>query len=90
MLTPLEEKGFRKDLKLMSKRSKDISKLKEIILKLLAKEPLPAKNRNHALSGQYKGFLECHIEPDWLLIYRLTETSLILVRTGTHSDLFAK
>lgn len=90
MLTPKEEKGFRKDLKLMVRRSKNIEKLKEIILKLLAGEPLPSKNRNHALGGKYKGFLECHIEPDWLLIYRLTSTDLILVRTGTHSDLFAK
>jgi mRNA interferase YafQ len=84
MLTPLEEKGFRKDIKLMQKRLKNLEKLKDIIRKLAKKEHLPIKNRNHALSGNYKGFMECHIEPDWLLIYRVTATELILVRTGTH------
>ncbi len=88
MLTPQEENGFRRDLKLMRKRSKDIEKLKSIVHKLVLKEPLPAKNYNHQLIGKYKGFYECHIEPDWLLIYRITSTNLILVRTGTHSDLF--
>ncbi len=90
MLILKEEKGFRKDFKLMRKRSKDIEKLKNIVSKLVSKEPLPTKNRNHALTGNYKGFFECHIEPDWLLIYKITETSLILIRTGTHSDLFGK
>ena len=88
MLTPQEENGFRRDLKLMRKRSKDIEKLKSIVRKLVIQEPLPAKNYNHQLIGKYKGFYECHIEPDWLLIYRITSTNLILVRTGTHSDLF--
>jgi mRNA interferase YafQ len=88
MLIPQEENGFRKDIKLMQKRGKNLEKLKSIICKLIAKEPLPAKNRNHQLIGKYKGFLECHIEPDWLLIYRTTSKNLILVRTGTHSDLF--
>jgi len=49
---------------------------------------LPPKNRDHNLSGNYSGFKECHIEPDWLLIYRITEIELILIRTGTHADLF--
>jgi mRNA interferase YafQ len=88
MLIVQEENGFRKDLKLMKKRGKNINKLKEIVLKLIAKENLPEKNRNHQLTGNYKGFSECHIEPDWLLIYRATSQNLILVRTGTHSDLF--
>jgi len=74
----------------MCKRSKNIEKLKYIVSKLASREPLPIKNRNHALSGGYKGFWECHIEPDWLLIYRTTEINLVLVRTGTHSDLFGK
>lgn len=90
MLIPQEEKGFRKDLKLMRRRSKDIEKLKDIVLKLASKETLPPQNRNHTLSGNYKGCSECHIESDWLLIYRITETNLILIRTGTHSDLFGK
>lgn len=90
MLTLQEEKNFRKDLKRMRKRSKDIEKLKDIVNKLALKEELPVKNRNHNLSGNYKGFSKCHIEPDWLLIYRQTTTNLILVRIGTHSDLFIK
>lgn len=88
MLIPQEERGFRKDLKLMKRRSKDIDKLKAIVQKLLASETLPPKYRNHALIGDYKGFYECHIEPDWLLIYKIDNNYLILVRTGTHSDLF--
>lgn len=88
MLTPQEEKGFRKDLKLMKKRGKNIYKLQDIILRMVAQQPLPAKSRNHTLIGEYKGCFECHIEPDWLLIYRINKTNLILIRTGTHSDLF--
>lgn len=88
MLTIYEEKKFKKDLKLMLKRSKDLEKLKNIIRKLINQEKLPSKNREHNLSGDYQGFKECHIEPDWLLIYRINEEELILVRTGTHSDLF--
>ena len=90
MLILQEEKGFKKDLKLMQRRSKDIEKIKIIVRKLSAKETLPPKYRNHVLSGNYKGFCECHVEPDWLLIYKITKTNLILVRTGTHSDLFGK
>ena len=88
MLIPQEENGFKKDLKLMKKRGKNIEKLKEIVRKLASKELLPEKNKNHQLTGNYKGFGECHIEPDWLLIYRITNKNLILVRTGSHSDLF--
>ena len=81
---------YLKDLKLARKRGLDESKLNEIILKLLSGEELPLKNHDHALHGNYKGFRECHISPDWLLIYSREETIKIvtLVRTGTHSDLF--
>lgn len=81
---------YLKDLKLARKRLFDEQKLNEIIHKLVSDEPLPAKNRDHALTGQYKGYRECHITPDWLLIYARKETIQIvsLVRTGTHSDLF--
>ena len=64
------------------------AEFKEIIRKLAGGETLETKYRDHLLSGQYKGTRECHIEPDWLLIYELTESELFLVRTGTHSDLF--
>jgi len=88
MLIAQEENGFKKDLKLIRKRGKDIEKLKAIVKKLILKEALPEKNRNHQLTGKYKGFCECHIEPDWLLIYKIDSKSLTLVRTGNHSDLF--
>ena len=67
-----------------------MSLLKDIIEKLAQGEPLPEKNRDHALMGDYKGCRECHIKPDWLLVYQIynDELTLYLIRTGTHSDLF--
>lgn len=81
---------FQKDLKRAKKRGYNIDLLTDIIKKLAAGEPLPAKNKDHALSGDYVGCRECHITPDWLLIYELEGNNLILylTRTGTHSDLF--
>lgn len=79
---------FKKDLKLANKRGRKIHKLNEMIQLLCEEKPLPAKNRNHKLSGDYKDHWECHIEPDWLLIYLTKAKTLTLVRTGTHSDLF--
>lgn len=81
---------FRKDTKLMLKRGKDIEKLLAVVEKLAAGETLPEASRDHILTGNYSGFRECHIEPDWLLVYRRNEFVLILtlMRTGTHSDLF--
>lgn len=81
---------FQKDLKRIQKRGYDISLLTEIIKKLANGEQLPEKNRDHNLSGEYSGCRECHITPDWLLIYEIDNGELILylTRTGTHSDLF--
>jgi mRNA interferase YafQ len=81
---------FQKDLKRAQKRGYDIGLLTEVIRKLAAGEPLPAKNKDHPLSGDYAGCRECHITPDWLLIYETTDKELVLylLRTGTHSDLF--
>jgi mRNA interferase YafQ len=79
---------FKRDLKLAKRRGKDTSKLDKIIEKLLNKKSLEAKHRNHTLSGHYNDHEECHIEPDWLLVYLKSNTKIILVRTGTHSDLF--
>lgn len=79
---------FKKDIKRMKKRGKSFGELKKILTKIANDEPLDAKYRDHLLIGQYKGTRECHIEPDWLLIYEATEYEIILVRTGTHSDLF--
>ena len=74
------------------KRGLDISLLEDIIAKLALGESLPEKNRDHALSGNWNGYRECHILPDWLLIYKLEDNVLILTlaRTGTHSNLFNK
>ena len=81
-------KAFEKDLTRMQKRGKDLSKL-EYIIKLLANNDiLQAKYRDHKLSGNYQNLRECHIEPDWLLIYENQNNILYLARTGTHSDLF--
>lgn len=81
---------FKKDLKKIKKRGLNISKLDNIISKLRKQEQLKDKYRDHALIGNYIGFRECHIEPDWLLIYAINNEELILTasRTGTHSDLF--
>ena len=83
---------FRQDLKLCQKRGYDMQLITDVIKKLAAGETLPPKNRDHELSRIYKGFRECHIQPDWLLIYRINNNDLILFlsRTGTHSDLFKK
>ncbi len=88
MLKPIYQKRFEKDLRKVKKRGFNINKLKSIILKLLSDKQLPTKNLNHKLKGEYNGYWECHIEPDWLLIYKKTSENIILVRTGTHSDLF--
>ena len=81
---------YLKDLRIARKRGLDETRLNEIILMLINGETLPIKNKDHALTGKYKGFRECHISPDWLLIYRKDTTVKIvtLVRTGSHSDLF--
>lgn len=81
---------FQKDLKRVKNRGYDISLLTNIIKKLAAGEPLPAKNRDHQLSVEYAGCRECHITPDWLLVYEIYGDQLILylTRTGSHSDLF--
>ena len=81
---------YRKDIKLMKRRGKNIELLKTIITKLAKGEKLSPANKDHALTGNMAGYRECHIEPDWLLIYKIHENLLILTltRTGTHSDLF--
>lgn len=83
-----QTKQFKKDVKRMRKRGKDLEKVKAVIDLLVAEEPLPPKNRDHKLGGNWIGRRDCHIEPDWILIYKLTEDELLLERTGTHSDLF--
>lgn len=90
MYSVLPSNTFRKELKTMIKRGYDISLLDEVVNKLANGEELPERNRDHALTGNYKGCRECHIKPDWLLIYQIGDKELILylTRTGTHADLF--
>lgn len=81
---------FKRDVKLLIKQGKDGAKLREIVAMLANGLPLPQKNKDHALTGEYVGCRECHIQPDWLLIYEIVENDLILylTRTGSHSELF--
>ncbi len=90
MLELVTTAQFRKDLKRIRKRGYDLSKLDDVLQSLQREELLPAKHRDHALTGDYIGFRECHVEPDWLLVYAVDKGQLILTasRTGTHSDLF--
>lgn len=83
---------FKKDYKLAKRRNMNLDLLKDIITKLANDEPLEDKHRDHALTGDWIGHRECHILPDWLLIYRIEDDVLILTltRIGTHSDLFNK
>ncbi|MFO7884181.1 MAG: type II toxin-antitoxin system YafQ family toxin [Desulfobacteraceae bacterium] len=81
---------FKKDYKRVKRQNKDLSKLKALIEKLSTGQPLDPIYRDHPLSGNWKNHRDCHIEPDWLLIYRITSEDLFLERTGTHSDLFKK
>ena len=79
---------FEKDLKTQQKRGKELQKLKILIGQLLSDEPLPAQNRDHALAGLWFEWRDCHLGPDWLLIYKRSSEELILGRTVSHSDLF--
>ncbi len=81
---------FLKDLKLARKRNLDENKLNDIVRLLAEGKHIPEKNRDHPLVGDYKGCRECHVTPDWLLIYSIEDTLKIitLIRTGSHSDLF--
>jgi len=88
MLTLRRISQFKKDYKRCLKRGCEIVKLHTVIEVLANGKKLDAKYRDHSLLGDYRDCRECHIEPDWLLIYMTTETELVLIRTGTHSDLF--
>ena len=81
---------FSKEYALMIRRGKDGDKIKVVIGMLVRGEALPLEYRDHPLKGDFKGCRDCHIEPDWLLIYRLNDEALYLERTGTHADIFGK
>ncbi|WP_377274703.1 type II toxin-antitoxin system YafQ family toxin [Rhizobium sp. R86522] len=90
MLTPVRSAQFRRDVKRVEKRGKDLGKRKEVLILLMQRSDLPSKFRDHPLKGDWYGFRDAHIEPDWLLIYRIQGDELQLARTGTHADLFQK
>ena len=79
---------FKRDVRRVSKRGKDLDQLWAVVEKLLSKQPLEPRNRPHMLSGRWARFWECHIGPDWLLIWDQQGDALTLVRTGSHTDLF--
>ena len=90
MLDIVLSNQFKKDLKSAQKRGYDLALLSAVVDKLARCETLEAKYRDHNLTGKYAGFRECHVQSDWLLVYRIDEKEIILFlsRTGTHSDLF--
>ena len=90
MLTLKQSTKFKKDYRRMKKQGKDMNLLKDVIKTLLAEKPLDSRYLDHALVGNYAGFRECHIEPDWLLIYFINGDTLTLTasRTDSHSDVF--
>ena len=81
---------FKKDYKRIKKQNKDVAKLKIVIESLVKGKLLELRHRDHQLSGNWEGHRDCHIEPDWLLIYRIAADNLYLERTGSHSELFKK
>ena len=81
---------FRRDAKRMEKRGRDLGELRKVARRLADGEALDVKHRDHKLAGSFQGCRECHVRPDWLLIYSVTDSELILVRTGTHQDLFGE
>ncbi len=90
MLKIVYHKSFIKDFKRIEKRGYNTKLLKEVIKKLSTEEKLEAKYKDHALKGNFKGYRECHITSDWLLVYKIDKNELILglLKTGTHSDIF--
>lgn len=88
MLRPEYSGQFKRDVERVKKRGKDLEKFKTLAQLLIAQKPLPAKYRDHPLKGEWKHWRDAHIEPDWVLIYRLGEDAVRFERTGTHADLF--
>lgn len=88
MLRPRLTGAFKKDWKRADRRGKELDKLDSIMRRLAKEEQLEARCRDHKLSGEWKDFRECHVEPDWLLISRIVADEITFVRTGTHADLF--
>ena len=88
MKAVIQTSQFKRDVKRLKKRGKDLVKLGDVIKLLAANKTLDEKYRDHSLIGKWSGSRDCHIEPDWILIYRNDSDSLFLERSGSHSDLF--
>lgn len=90
MLDVVLSSRFRRDLKTAARRGYNFEILNDVVDQLVRREILPEKNRDHSLTGEYEGCRECHLAPDWLLVYQINDSELVLylMRTGTHSDLF--
>ena len=88
MRTAVWSGRFKRDVRLAARRGKDIDKLKAVLLLLIEEKPIPIRYKDHPLKGNWNGFRDLHIEPDWLLLYRVEGNELQLARTGTHADLF--
>jgi len=88
VLTPRLSGQFKRDVRKAEKRGKDMAKLRTLLTLLIDENPLPERYRDHPLKGEWAGFRDAHIEPDWVLIYRIAGEELQLARTGAHSDLF--
>ena len=90
MLRPVASTAFERDARRVEKRGHDVAKFKRLVGLLCEGEPLPARHRDHPLKGDWRGFRDARIEPDWFLIYRVAGEELQLARTGTHPDLFER
>lgn len=88
MLIPVRSGAFKRDVRRAEKRGKDMAKLRVLLRLLIEGRSLPASYQDHPLKGNWKGYRDTHIEPDWVLIYRVAGNELRLARTGTHADLF--
>jgi mRNA interferase YafQ len=88
MLAVRQASAFRRDVRRLGRRGADLTKLESVVALLAAKTPLEPRHRDHPLSGDWKSFRDCHVEPDWILIYKVEQNELQLARTGSHADLF--
>ena len=88
MLRPEFSNSFKRDYKKIKKQSRDILLMKVIMDDLVNEKRLPVKNRDHALAGNYAGYRACHIQPDWVLIYKVVGNIIVFSRTGSHSEIY--
>jgi mRNA interferase YafQ len=90
MLQPEHSNQFERDVERARRRGKDLSRLRAVMDALLEPRPLEPRHHDHKLKGRWVGYRECHVEPDWLLIYKPLASAILFVRTGTHQDLFGR